>query len=154
MKEVNLRAMLAIRDMFNVAVGYSDHTQGIEVSIAAVSLGASVIEKHFTLDRNLPGPDHRASLQPDELKSMILAIRNIEKALGDGVKKVSSGEMKNRSIVRRSLVAASKIKKGEYFNKDNIAAKRPGTGLSPLMWDKVIGRKAPHDFNEDEMIEL
>ncbi|MAS82492.1 MAG: N-acetylneuraminate synthase [Legionellales bacterium] len=154
MKEVNLRAMLTIRDTFNVAVGYSDHTQGIEVSNAAVSLGASVIEKHFTLDRNLPGPDHRASLQPRELKSMISAIRNIEKVLGDGVKKASPSEMKNKSIVRKSVVAAIAIKKGEYFNDCNITVKRPGTGLSPMLWDNVIGKQAPHDFNEDEMIEL
>ena len=154
MADVNLRAMLTIRDAFGVAVGYSDHTAGIEVAIAAVALGATVIEKHFTLDRNLPGPDHKASLEPDELKAMVMAIRNIEQALGDGIKRPSASEAKNKPIARKSLVAASAIRAGEVFSEANITVKRPGTGLSPMRWDDVLGRKAPRDFASDEMIEL
>jgi N,N'-diacetyllegionaminate synthase len=154
MTDVNLRAMLTIRDAFDVKVGYSDHTQGIEVAIAAVALGATMIEKHFTLDRNLPGPDHKASLEPDELKAMVAAIRNIEQALGDGIKRLSASEAKNKSIVRRSLVAACAIRTGEVFSEANLVVKRPGSGLSPMRWDEVLGRKAPHDFMPDEMIEL
>lgn len=154
MTHVNLRAMLAIRDAFGVAVGYSDHTAGIEVSIAAVALGAAVIEKHFTLDRNLPGPDHKASLEPDELKAMVRAIRNIEQALGDGIKRPSASEAKNKPVARKSLVAACAIPAGEVFSASNLAVKRPGTGLSPMRWDEVLGRKAPRDFALDEMIEL
>lgn len=154
MSEVNLRAMQSIRDTFGVAVGYSDHTNGIEVAIAAVSLGASIIEKHFTLDRNLPGPDHQASLEPDELKSMVSAIRNIEIALGDGIKRPGPGEVKNRPIARKSLVARRAIKAGEPYSPDNITTKRPGNGISPMQWDEVIGRKAPRDFAVDELIEL
>lgn len=154
MVDVNLHAMLTIRNAFGVAVGYSDHTSGIEVAIAAVALGATMIEKHFTLDRNLPGPDHKASLEPDELKAMVSAIRNIEQALGDGIKRLSASEAKNKPIVRRSLVAACVIRTGEVFSEANLVVKRPGSGLSPMRWDEVLGRKAPRDFMPDEMIEL
>lgn len=154
MCDVNLRAMQTIRDAFGVKVGYSDHTQGIEVAIAAVALGAGVIEKHFTLDRNLPGPDHKASLEPDELKAMVKAIRNIEQALGDGIKRPSPSELKNRSVARKSLVAACAIRAGEPFSEANLAVKRPGTGLSPMRWDEILDRKAQRDFVMDELIEL
>ena len=154
MSDVNLRAMLTIGEAFGVAVGYSDHTLGIEVPIAAAALGATVIEKHFTLDRTLPGPDHNASLEPDELKSMVAAVRRIEQALGDGVKRPSVSEEKNILIVRRSLVAACDIRVGELFSETNLAVKRPGTGLSPMRWDEVMGREAPRDFAADELIEL
>lgn len=154
MKDVNLRAMIAIREAFGVSVGYSDHTAGIEVSIAAVALGATVIEKHFTLDRGLPGPDHKASLEPLELKSMVASIRNIEAALGDGIKRPSGSELKNRPIARKSLVAVVPIHKGEIFSDANVTAKRPGTGLSPMLWDSVIGRKASRDFAVDELLDL
>ena len=154
MEDVNLRAMVNIGKAFGVSVGYSDHTPGIEIPIAAVALGATVIEKHFTLDRNLPGPDHRASLEPNELKAMVQGIRNIEKALGDGIKRPSPSELKNKPIARKSLVAARPIKAGEAFSEDNLMAKRPGTGISPMQWDEVIGRTAPRDFSEDELIEL
>ena len=154
MAEVNLRAMLSIQKAFGVEVGYSDHTCGIEVAIAAVALGASVIEKHFTLDRNLPGPDHKASLEPDELRAMVAAIRNIEVALGDSVKRITQSEARNRPAARRSLVASRAIRKGEVFSIENITAKRPGTGISPMRWDAVIGRLAPRDFSPDELIEL
>jgi N-acetylneuraminate synthase len=154
MEDVNLRAMVNISKAFGVSVGYSDHTPGIEVPIAAVALGATVIEKHFTLDRNLPGPDHRASLEPNELKAMVQGIRNIEKALGDGIKRPSPSELKNKPIARKSLVAARPIKAGEPFSEENLMAKRPGTGISPMQWDEVIGRTAPRDFSEDELIEL
>lgn len=154
MNDVNLRAMLSIRDAFGVAIGYSDHTSGIEVPIAAAALGATVIEKHFTLDRNLPGPDHAASLEPNELTAMVSAIRNIEAALGDGVKRPSISETKNKPIARKSLVAACTIRSGEIFSETNVATKRPGTGLSPMRWDEVLGRKAPRDFERDDLIEL
>jgi N,N'-diacetyllegionaminate synthase len=154
MEDVNLRAMVNIGKAFGVSMGYSDHTLGIEVSIAAVALGATVIEKHFTLDRNLPGPDHRASLEPRELKAMVLGIRNIEKALGDGIKRPSPSELKNKPIARKSIVAARPIKAGEAFSEENLMAKRPGTGISPMHWDEVIGRTASRDFSEDELIEL
>ena len=154
MGDVNLRAMLSIRNALGVEVGYSDHTLGIEVPIAAVALGATVIEKHFTLDRSLPGPDHQASLEPDELKTMVHAIRNIEKALGDGIKRPSPSEVKNKPIARKSLVAAIAIRAGECFTETNLAVKRPGTGISPMRWDEVIGRKAMRDFEVDELIEL
>jgi N,N'-diacetyllegionaminate synthase len=154
MTDVNLNGMLTIRDTFDVQVGYSDHTMGIEVAIAAVALGATVIEKHFTLDRNLPGPDHKASLEPEELKSLVVAIRNIENAMGDGVKRPSSSEAKNIPIARKSLVAAQAICEGEIFCETNLTVKRPGTGLSPMRWDEVLGRKAPRDFQADELIEL
>jgi len=154
MSDVNLTAMITIKNEFNVAVGYSDHTLGIEVPVAAVALGASIIEKHFTLDKNMSGPDHSASLDPDELKEMIKAIRNIEIAMGDGIKNPSSSELKNINIVRRSIVAARRIKKGEIFSEGNITTKRPGTGISPMMWDKVIGQVAPRDFLVDMPVEL
>ena len=151
--EVNLLAMQTIKDNLDVAVGYSDHTLGIEVSIAAVALGATVIEKHFTLDRNLPGPDHLASLEPDELKSMVSQIRNIEMALGVGVKRAMPSELENLSLVRRSIVANSSIRKGEIFSELNLAAKRPGTGISPMHWDRIIGSQATRDFHVDELID-
>jgi N,N'-diacetyllegionaminate synthase len=154
MADVNLRAMLAIRDQFEVPVGYSDHTLGIEVAIAAVALGATVIEKHFTLDRNLPGPDHKASLEPDEFRAMVSAIRNIETAMGDGIKQPSPSELKNIPVVRKSLVATCRIQKGEKFSENNLTVKRPGTGLSPMRWDEVLGLKAPRNFIPDELIEL
>ena len=155
MEDVNLTAMARIGEAFGIGYGYSDHTLGIEVPIAAVALGASVIEKHFTLDRTMPGPDHQASLEPGELAAMVAAIRNIERAMaGDGIKRPSPSECGNRAIARRSLVAARPISAGEQFGPDNLAAKRPGTGLSPMLWDDVIGRPAPRDFAADELIEL
>ena len=154
MNEVNLRTMQSIHKALGVAVGYSDHTQGIVVAIAAVAMGATVIEKHFTLDHNLPGPDHRASLEPDELKAMVKAIRNIEKALGDGIKRPTLSEIKNIPIVRKSLVAATGIRSGERFTKANIAVKRPGTGISPMRWDEVLRQSATREFAPDELIEL
>jgi N,N'-diacetyllegionaminate synthase len=154
MEDVNLKAMLAIRDVFGVKVGYSDHTLGTEVSIAAVALGATVIEKHFTLDRTLPGPDHKASLEPCELGAMVTAIRNIEEALGDGIKRPSPSETKNKLIARKSIVAGTAIANGEFFTKDNLAVKRPGNGISPMRWDEVLGRIAIRNFEPDEMIEL
>lgn len=154
MVDVNLKAMCTIRDTFGVDVGYSDHTQGIEIAIAAVALGATVIEKHFTLDRNLPGPDHKASLEPEELISMISSIRNVEQALGGGIKEPSSSELKNRSITRKSLVAIKPIRAGEIFTIENITTKRPGSGISPMLWDRVIGKVAIRDFQVDELIEL
>lgn len=152
MSEVNLRAMVTIRDELGVTVGYSDHSQGIEVSIAAAALGARVVEKHFTLDRTLPGPDHKASLEPDELKAMVAAVRNIEQALGDGVKRPHASELRNLSVVRKSIVAARPIRKGELFSADNLAVKRPGDGISPMDWDKLVGIAAGRDFAEDELI--
>lgn len=154
MAEVNLRAMQSIHNAFRVAVGYSDHTSGIEVAIAAVALGATVIEKHFTLDRSLPGPDHKASLEPSELKAMVAAIRNIEVAMGDGIKRLTPSELRNKPIVRKSLVASQTIKAGDIFSAQNITAKRPGTGISPMRWDEVIGRIASRDYSIDELIEL
>jgi N,N'-diacetyllegionaminate synthase len=154
MADVNLRAMVNMKNAFGVQVGYSDHTPGIEVSIAAVALGATVIEKHFTLDRNMPGPDHQASLEPHELKAMIDAIRNIEKALGDGLKRPSASELKNTPVARKSIVASCDIKAGELFSAENLGTKRPGTGISPMRWDEVVGRSAPRNFSADELIEL
>lgn len=154
MSDVNLLAMGNIGRALGVAVGYSDHTPGIEVPIAAVALGASVIEKHFTLDRNLPGPDHKASLEPNELMAMVAAIRNIEQALGDGIKRPSASEAKNIPIVRKSLVAAKAIRRGEMFTSENLTTKRPGVGISPMRWDEVIGRAAGCDFAADEFITL
>ena len=154
MVEVNLRAMQSIHTTFGVAVGYSDHTSGIEVAIAAVALGASVIEKHFTLDRNLSGPDHKASLEPEELKALVAAIRNIEIALGDGIKRLTPSEARNKPVARKSLAASQAIKAGQIFSVQNITAKRPGTGVSPMRWDEIMGRAAPRDFAEDELIEL
>ena len=152
--DVNLRAMQTMRDIFGLEVGYSDHTKGIEVPIAAVALGASIIEKHFTLDRNMEGPDHKASLEPDELAEMVTSIRNIEKALGDGNKTPSSSEMKNITVARKSIVAAMNINAGEMLTEDNLTVKRPGTGISPMKWNKVLGTRAIRDFKEDELIEI
>jgi N,N'-diacetyllegionaminate synthase len=154
MEDVNLRAMIAMKQTFGVEVGYSDHTPGIEVAIAAATMGAAVIEKHFTLDKNLPGPDHKASLEPHELKAMVQAIRNIEFALGDGIKRPSPSELKNRPIARKSIVASRNIKAGELFSEDNLAAKRPGTGISPMCWDEIIGKIARRNFAVDDLIEL
>ncbi|MBI5789055.1 MAG: N-acetylneuraminate synthase [Candidatus Schekmanbacteria bacterium] len=153
-EDVNLLAMNTIREAFGVNGGYSDHTPGIEISIAAAALGAVVIEKHFTLDRNMEGPDHKASLEPVELKAMVSAIRNIEKALGDGVKKPSPSELKNIPIARKSIVAIRDIKRGEKFSENNIGTKRPGTGLSPMKWNSVLNQTAKRDFKTDEAIEL
>lgn len=152
MEDVNLKAMVTIGNAFNTNYGYSDHTLGIEVPIAAVALGASIIEKHFTLDKNMPGPDHKASLEPHELISMIQAIRNIEQALGSTVKQPSPSETKNKSIARKSLVAKTSIKKGEFFTEENLTIKRPGTGISPMRWDEVIGTKAVNNYQEDDLI--
>lgn len=154
MKDVNLKAMLEIKENFGVKVGYSDHTEGIEVPIAAVALGAAVIEKHFTLDKHMEGPDHKASLEPSELKAMVKSIRNIEQALGSGHKTVSESERKNIEIARKSIVAAKDIKEGEIFTEDNITVKRPGNGISPMEWEYVLGKKAKRDFQEEELIEL
>jgi len=154
MSDVNLNAMLSIRNQFNVEIGYSDHTVGIEVPIAAVAMGAKVIEKHFTLDKEMVGPDHKASLEPDELKAMVVAIRNIESALGTTDKHASTSETKNINIARRSIVAACDIQKGEMFSDLNLIAKRPGTGISPMQWDDVTGCKSPRNFKQDELIEL
>ncbi len=155
MQDVNLMAMLSIKKRFGVKIGYSDHTLGIEVPISAVALGAQMIEKHFTLDRSLPGPDQLASLEPEELKAMVNAIRNIELAIsGTGIKEPSDSEMKNMAIARKSIVAKKLIQKGEKFNEYNITTKRPGTGISPMRWDEVIGKTALLDFNEDDLISL
>lgn len=154
MGDVNLRAMLTIGQELNVAIGYSDHTVGIEVPIAAVALGATVIEKHFTLDRTLPGPDQETSLEPGELKAMVSAIRNIERAMGDGVKRPSASESKNLPIVRKSIVAARPIATGELFTDENLTVKRPGDGLSPMLWDEVVGKKAARPFAPDDPIVL
>lgn len=152
--DVNLRAMTALHEQLGVKVGYSDHTQGIEVPVAAVAMGAHVIEKHFTLDRNLPGPDHKASLTPDELARMVRSIRNIELALGSSHKGVSPSEAPNMVIARKSIVAARDIKRGEMLSEDNITVKRPGNGISPMMWDSVIGTHAVRDFDYDSLIEI
>ena len=154
MPEVNLRAMISIRDKFEVKVGFSDHTLGIEVAIAAVAMGATLIEKHFTLDRNLLGPDHKASLEPSELKSMVTAIRNIEVALGDGIKRPTPSEAKNIPIVRKSIVASKSIQLGEVFTTKNLTTKRPGTGISPMRFDEVLGKRARRNFAEDDLIEI
>ncbi len=152
--DVNLRAMREMADRFGVRVGYSDHTVGIEVPIAAVAMGAVVIEKHFTLDRNLPGPDHKASLEPGELARMVEAIRNIEDALGDGHKHVTVSEEPNKEVARKSIVAATDIKKGDLLTEQNITVKRPGNGISPMLWDSVIGTRAVDDFPRDTLIRL
>lgn len=154
LEDVNLQAMVTMKKAFGVSTGYSDHTPGIEISIAAVALGAAVIEKHFTLDRSLPGPDHKASLEPHELKAMVEGIRNVERALGNGIKRPSVSELKNKPIARKSLVAIRPIRAGEIFSAENLGTKRPGTGLSPMRWDEVIGRTATKDFAVDEMITL
>jgi len=152
MEDVNLQAMLTIRDELGVSVGYSDHTLGIEVSIAAVAMGAAVIEKHFTLDRTMLGPDHAASLEPHELKTMVSAIRNIEKAMGDGVKMPTKSEIKNIPIARKSIVAKKTIKKGERYSEENLTAKRPGTGISPMEWDNFLGKSSNDNYKVDDLI--
>jgi N,N'-diacetyllegionaminate synthase len=155
MQDVNLMAMIDIKNTFGVNIGYSDHTLGIEIPIAAVALGATVIEKHFTLDRGLPGPDHKASLEPKELSEMVRAIRNVEAAIsGSGVKEPSPSEIKNMFYARKSIVALKQIKKGELLHEGNLAIKRPGNGLSPMLWDEVIGKKAIKDYEADDLIEL
>lgn len=153
-ENVNLKAMLQLQREFDITVGYSDHTVGIEVPVAAVSLGAALIEKHFTLDKAMDGPDHAASLDPAELKAMINAIRNVEKALGSGIKAPTETELKNKQVARKSIVAATRINKGEIFSETNLTVKRPGTGVSPMDWDSVLGRKAVKDFDEDDLIIL
>ncbi len=152
--EVNLNVMSTLKNEFGYPIGYSDHTKGIEVPIAAVALGAEVIEKHFTLDRNMEGPDHKASLEPSELKAMVEGIRNIEKSLGTSEKKPSEIEIKNRLVARKSIVALKDIKAGERFTTDNLTTKRPGSGISPMKWNDVIGQTAKRDFSEDELIEI
>lgn len=153
-QDVNLKAMLEIGEKFGVKIGYSDHTKGIEVPIAAVALGASVIEKHFTLDKTMEGPDHKASLEPDELKAMVSAIRHIEQALGTGHKTISDSERKNIEIARKSIVASRPIKQGEVLTEESITVKRPGNGINPMRWKEVIGTTAVKDFEEEEMIVL
>ena len=152
MSDVNLRAMQTIKNKFDIAVGYSDHTLGIEVDIAAVAMGASVIEKHFTLDKKMEGPDHKASLDPDELKSMVTAIRNIELAMGDGVKELTRSEKPNINVIRKSIVAKKEIKKGEIFSDSNLTTKRPGGGMSPMKWDLILGRVAEKNYKVDELL--
>lgn len=152
MEDVNLNAMLTIKNKFNLEVGYSDHTQGIEIAIASVALGAKIIEKHFTIDKNMDGPDHKASLEPHELKAMVNSIRNIEKAFGDGIKKPSKSEINNIEIARKSIVAKTKINKGEIFSEKNITTKRPALGISPMKWDEIIGSIAQRNYEEDELI--
>lgn len=153
-EDVNLNAMLSIKEKFGYDVGYSDHTKGIEVPIAAVALGATVIEKHFTLDNNMIGPDHKASLQPDELKKMVKSIRNIELSLGDGRKVVANSEKENMSIARKSIVAKKSIRKGQLLSEENITVKRPGDGISPMRWFDILGTVAIRDFEEDELIQI
>ncbi|MDO4720815.1 MAG: N-acetylneuraminate synthase [Peptostreptococcaceae bacterium] len=153
MADVNLLAMKTMKRAFGLPVGYSDHTLGVEIPIAAAAMGATVIEKHFTLDQRMPGPDHRASLEPREFAAMVLAIRNIELAMGDGRKKASPSEAKNKKIVRKSIVASCDIKAGELLTEENVTVKRPGEGLSPMLWNEIIGRKAVKDFKKDECIE-
>lgn len=153
-EDVNLRAMLTLQKEFGCKVGYSDHSRGIEVPVAAVGMGATVIEKHFTLDKTMEGPDHKASLEPSELTEMISMIRNIEKALGDGIKQPKEIEKANIGIVRKSIIAKTDIKRGDIFTEDNITTKRPGSGISPMRWNEVIGQPAKRDFAEDELIEI
>ena len=153
-KDVNLNAMKTLKDCFNVEIGYSDHTLGIEVPIAAVAMGATIIEKHFTLDRNMEGPDHKASLEPNELATMIKSIRNIEDAFGESEKVPTKNEIKNQQVARKSIIAKKNIKKGEIFTEENLTTKRPGTGISPMKWNEVIGQEAKRDFEEDELITL
>lgn len=150
--DVNLNVMNTLKESFDVEVGYSDHTLGIEVPIAAVAMGASIIEKHFTLDRNMQGPDHKASLEPQELKTMVDSIRNIEMALGECEKKPTSSELENRNVARKSIVARKEIKKGDIFTEENITTKRPGTGISPMRWNEILGKKATKNYFEDELI--
>ena len=152
MEDVNLRAMQTIQNKFDVAVGYSDHTLGIEVDIAAVAMGATIIEKHFTIDKTMDGPDHKSSIEPHELKAMVSSIRNIEKALGSSIKKPSKSEKPNIIMARKSIVASKSIKKGELFTENNLTTKRPGTGLSPMEWDSVIGKVAKRDYQIDDLL--
>lgn len=152
--DVNLNAMISMKKEFNIDIGYSDHTLGIEVSVAAVALGAKVIEKHFTIDKNMEGPDHQASLEPNELNAMVKAIRNIEVSMGDGIKKPSNSEIKNIQIARKSIVANKDIFAGEIFTEENLSIKRPGSGVSPIKWYEVVGTRAKRDFKEDELIEI
>ena len=152
MEDVNLNAMQTMRQEFNVAVGYSDHTLGIEVDIAAVTMGASIIEKHFTLDKAMKGPDHKASLDPAELKAMVTSIRNVENALGDGIKLPSRSEQPNMVVARKSILASQVIKKGDTLTEENIVIKRPGNGMSPMKWDEVVGSVAIKDYQVDEII--
>lgn len=154
LEDVNLNAMLTLKKEFGYPIGYSDHTKGIEVSIAAVAMGATIIEKHFTLDRNMKGPDHKASLEPDELQQLVKAVRNVEIAKGSFEKKPSEAELKNREVARKSIVARKDIRKGELFSADNITTKRPGSGISPMKWNDIIGTIATRDFEADELIEL
>jgi N,N'-diacetyllegionaminate synthase len=151
--DVNLLAMKTIEKEFNLPVGYSDHTLGLEVPIAAVALGATVIEKHFTIDRELPGPDHKASLIPHELNEMVRMIRNLEEAMGDGIKRIMPSESRNLSIVRKSIIAKISIKKGDVFTPENLTTKRPGLGLSPMKWDELMNRKSTKDYHSDELID-
>ncbi len=151
-EDVNLNAMQTIKNLLNIKAGYSDHTNGVEIPVAAVALGARIIEKHFTIDKNMEGPDHKASLDPLELKQMVDAIRNIEKAMGNGIKCPSESEEKNKTIARKSIVATRPIKRGERFSANNVTTKRPGTGISPMLWDEIIGQVAAKDYNMDDMI--
>lgn len=152
-EDVNLMAMQTMRDQFGLEVGYSDHTKGLEIPVAAVALGATIIEKHFTLDRNMEGPDQKASIEPDELAEMVRTIRHVEVAIGDGKKEPAQSEIKNMAIARKSIVAKVAIKKGETFTNENIYAKRPGHGMSPMLWRNVLGKKASRDYGEDELLD-
>ncbi|MCX5783174.1 MAG: N-acetylneuraminate synthase [Elusimicrobia bacterium] len=152
--DVNLKAMTAMKNVFDVSVGYSDHTEGIEIPVAAVAMGAEIIEKHFTLDNKMRGPDHKASLNPQDFKRMVCAIRKVESALGGGIKKPAPSELKNRDVVRKSITAKVFIKKGEKFTEKNITAKRPGGGVSPMRWDYILGKAAVRDFKADEQIKV
>ncbi len=151
--DVNLRAMLTLREAFGIATGYSDHTRGIEIPIAATALGATVIEKHFTLDTSMPGPDHAASLNPDELEEMVRRISHVSMALGSAVKRVTPSERKNMEAARKSIVAATDIKEGEFFTEDNLTVKRPGTGISPMRWDEIIGKASTRFYKADDLIQ-
>lgn len=154
LEDINLRAMQTLKDTFGVEVGYSDHTKGIEISLAAVALGASVIEKHFTLDRNMEGPDHKASLEPDEFAQLVNTIRNVEKALGSSEKKPRESEIPNKIVARKSIIAKTSIKAGDVFGEDNLTTKRPGNGISPMRWYELLGKTARKDYEEDELINL
>ena len=153
-EHVNLSAMNTIKEATGKAVGYSDHTQGLEVPVAAVAMGATVIEKHFTLDKSMDGPDHKASINPAELKRLVISIRNIEKAIGTGKKELSPSEIENKVIARKSIVASREIKKGEILTDKNMTTKRPGNGISPMQWHMVLGTSAIRNFSEDELIEI
>lgn len=152
-EDVNLKAIDTMKETFGLPVGYSDHTKGLEIPVAAVARGACVIEKHFTLDRNMEGPDHKASIEPDELKQMVDMIRHVEVAIGDGIKKVSPSELKNQDIARKSIIAKTAIKAGDVFTEENITTKRPGSGINPMKWFNLLGKTAKHDYQEDYLIE-